>query len=172
MLNVTSPQTTTIMTYASPRSAPRPRVIPLFATTLRRRHRRTLSIHTTLAMKPLYHPYPRHKRGASGSGSNQPGDSTTTNSSSESSAVPASPLTPMADEFPSDGSPQVVAESILIPPPDGPLSMTSLNAHPALVKDYRVNYLYMIAEYSSDMCLGISKSCDNERKAGPCSLIK
>lgn len=78
----------------------------------------------------------------------------------------------MADEFSSDGSPQVVVESILIPPPDSPLSMSSLNAHPALVKDYRVNYLYMIVEYSSDMCLGISKSCYNERKAGPCSLIK
>ncbi|KAE9387437.1 hypothetical protein BT96DRAFT_1079978 [Gymnopus androsaceus JB14] len=43
----------------SPRVAPRPRVIPVYATSIPRRLKRSLSIHQTLRVKPIFHPYSR-----------------------------------------------------------------------------------------------------------------
>lgn len=134
MSTLPSPQTVTISTFGSPRVAPRPRVIPLFATTLCRRHRRTIGIHTPLPIKALYHP--RRKRAATPT----PLDASSfTAGSSDSPTMPSSPLTPMDDEFPNDACAQVEPQSILIPPPLGTLSMASLNLHHSLIKDYRVS---------------------------------
>lgn len=136
MTTVPSPQTTTISAYASPRIAPRPRVIPLFATTLRFPHRRAPGIHMALPVKPIYHPYPRSKRGVVPNG--PPGACLSANSTSENSTMPASPLTPMDDEFPSDTSSQVETQGMFIPPPSGTLAMSSLDVHGTLTKKYRV----------------------------------
>ncbi|KAE9390964.1 hypothetical protein BT96DRAFT_945738 [Gymnopus androsaceus JB14] len=49
----------------SPRVAPRPRVIPVYATSIPRRLKRSLSIHQTLHVKPIFHPYSRRVRSTS-----------------------------------------------------------------------------------------------------------
>lgn len=138
MLNVASPSTTIIATFASSRTASRPRIIPLFATTFRRRHRHTTGIHTTLSEKPTFHPYSRGKT------TRQPETSSTGSSFSESPSVPASPLTPIADEFPADVDSRVESLPMLIPPPAGSHSVSSLKVHAALAKDYRVRYLWIL----------------------------
>lgn len=136
MSTIPSPQTTTISTFASPRTASRPRVIPLFATTVQRRRRRTLVIHEDLRLKPSYHPYPQTKRSTTPNAS-QP------ETASASSGLPSSPLTPTDALFPNNdiGSSRAEPRPILIPPPPGTLTVSTLNLHTILAKRYRVSVI-------------------------------
>ncbi|THU81462.1 hypothetical protein K435DRAFT_809042 [Dendrothele bispora CBS 962.96] len=54
-----APASTPIPTFSSPRTAPRPKVIPLFATTISRRTRRQLAIHQNLHSRPHHYPHAR-----------------------------------------------------------------------------------------------------------------
>ncbi|KAJ3735504.1 hypothetical protein DFJ43DRAFT_1151200 [Lentinula guzmanii] len=92
---VQSPEALAIATFALPRPAPPPIVVPLFATTVRHRREKVLAIHERLRLKPLaYHPYSQTKRPVNNM-------STTSSSSTE----PDSPLTPIAEEYPADAVP-------------------------------------------------------------------
>jgi hypothetical protein len=97
-----------------------------------------VAIHEDLHSKPLYHPYPQTKRS---SPANAPPVAASTPSTS--SSEPGSPLTPPPDELPKvdDGHPQPTPQPILIPSPQGTLSVASLNLHLSLAKDYRVSLI-------------------------------
>lgn len=129
MSNLSSPETTTITTFSSPRSAPHPRVIPLFSSTVSRRCFGQPSIHKELRSKPLFHPYPTTKR---------PTPLNVVDSSSSGDApAPSSPLTPMTDEHPHERTESSIP--ILTPPPPGTLTVASLKLPTATSRDYRVS---------------------------------
>lgn len=103
-------KTTAIPTF-SPRAALPPRVLPLYATTIRCRLRQPLGIHRTLVSKPYYKPSPATK---------PKGIDLTSCFSNSSSDTPPSPLTPLGHDFGSD-SPEVHVN--LIPRPDPELTV-------------------------------------------------
>jgi hypothetical protein len=137
---ILSPMTMSISSFSSPQAAPRPRVIPLFATTFQRHTRRTLAIHENLPSKVNYHPYSRPTRSAT--------PRTTSPSPSHSNTTPGSPLTPLDNEFPKDASDSPTdPRPILIPPPCAPLTVAGLNWHDALVKQNRVSIVQTLFSY-------------------------
>lgn len=155
MATISSPDTFAIPTSASPRPAPPPMVIPLFATTLRRHRPRPLAINENLPSKPRYCPYPQTKRIA-------PSNSESMDSRG-SSSQPVSPLTPLPDDTCGEnGLGRRGPQLILVPPPPGTLAVASLALHSSLAKDYRVCSpvaisLFNIACSPSD--LGYCKVC-------------
>ncbi|THV01938.1 hypothetical protein K435DRAFT_853355 [Dendrothele bispora CBS 962.96] len=123
---------TPVPTFSSPRMAPRPRVIPLFATTVSRPVKRRLAIHEVLRSRP-----PRVDRAESPRSTSRvhpkrekrkPPPITVMMTAGSSSAAIESPLTPVAENSEpatGEGSSQKVNLQ-LIPPPHG--SVTVINA--------------------------------------------
>lgn len=114
------PQLLPIPTFSS-RHAPRPRVVPLYATTVPRHSRLIPSIHQDLRPTALYHPYAQvgHDKPAPIMVSlSSSSSSSSTNSKESCVPLPVSPLTPISDGIPEDvRGPSQMAHSILIPPP-------------------------------------------------------
>ncbi|KAF9058449.1 hypothetical protein BDP27DRAFT_1372615 [Rhodocollybia butyracea] len=138
MTTIPSPETITISAFALPRTAPCPRVIPLYATVLQRRPQRKLAIHDNLSSEVRYKPYPRLIRP-------RPVSPIVvlplpSSPSSRGSSVPALPLTPV-DEHAHDASsmdPSLTAADpvpIFIPAP-GNAMVAGMNWNPALMKKY------------------------------------
>jgi hypothetical protein len=109
-------QPTPISTYSLPRSAPQPRVIPLYATTFCHRVPCTLSMQLNLS-------YPLH-------GSSLP-----------SSEMPPSPLTPVEED--TTGYPTPKVHTILIPPPES-LNILKVGWSKDVLASYRVCKLVYI----------------------------
>jgi hypothetical protein len=148
--SIPSPEAVTISTFASPRPAPPPVVVPLFSTTVRLRRGTSLLIHKNLDPKPLlYWPYPQTK---------QPeplkAPAPVTASSISPDPEPGSPLTPINEEHSPDAvlghvEPQV----ILVPPPSGSLIFSKLGLEDSLAKDYRVSCFHSFA------CICLAHDC-------------
>ncbi|KAE9386506.1 hypothetical protein BT96DRAFT_1006026 [Gymnopus androsaceus JB14] len=155
MSNLSSPETTTITTFSSPRSAPHPRVIPLFSSTVSRWCFGQPSIHKELRSKPLFHPYPTTKR---------PTPLNVVDSSSSGDApAPSSPLTPMTDEHPHERTESSIP--ILTPPPPGTLTVASLKLPTATSRDYRVIAKSMINSCNLDINSSLSEQDSNSKEA-------
>lgn len=142
MSTVPSPETITISTFALPRRAPPPIIVPLFSTTVRSRRGTALAIHEDLIPKPrFYHLYQYTKKRSTSAI-----DSTSSGSKSVSTALepePSSPLTPITEEQPVDaGSNQMEPRVILAPPPSGTLLISKLGLEEAVARDYRVSFIY------------------------------
>ncbi|KAJ3780660.1 hypothetical protein GGU10DRAFT_336989 [Lentinula aff. detonsa] len=143
---VQSPEALAIATFALPRPAPPPIVVPLFATTVRHRHEKVLAIHERLRLKPLaYHPYSQTKRPVNNMSTTS--SSSNMSTTSLSSTEPDSPLTPIAEEYPADAVPgQTEPRVILVPPPLGPLTVSSLNLNTHVIRNYRLIFLQAIVK--------------------------
>ncbi|KAJ3765167.1 hypothetical protein FB446DRAFT_833096 [Lentinula raphanica] len=111
-------------TFTTSRTAARPRVIPLFATSVIRRRRRPLSLHHNLPPKP----YIRHR----------PTPVNTSSSSGTSTEEPGSPLTPIEDTFSTfvDSNNPPDARPIFIPKPNNP-NINNIGWASASLKAYR-----------------------------------
>lgn len=127
MLSVPPSDSTPASTFSF-KSAPRPRVISLYATAIPRRSSRQLSIHQTLPPRARYHPYAQQKR------SLPPIDTSST--SSGDSPDPDSPLTPIEPTAPSGSSREALL--IQIPPPSTKVTVANAGWHVELVPRYRV----------------------------------
>lgn len=130
MLSVPSSESTSATTFSS-KSAPRPRTIPLYATSIPGRTSRQISIHQTLPPRARYHPYAQERRLL------PPIDTSST--SSGDSSIPDSPLTPIdptASTAPNGSSRKVVA--VQIPPPNKKVTVANAGWHADLVSRYRV----------------------------------
>ncbi|KAJ3825930.1 hypothetical protein F5880DRAFT_1610691 [Lentinula raphanica] len=113
-----------ISTFTTSRTAARPRVIPLYATSVSRRARRPLILHHNLPPKPYARPKPVHVNMSSASGI--------------SSEEPGSPLTPVDDAFSTDTGCDATPEArpIFIPQPNNP-NINRVGWAPASLKAYR-----------------------------------
>ncbi|KAJ3735320.1 hypothetical protein DFJ43DRAFT_1151484 [Lentinula guzmanii] len=134
--SIPSPETVVISTFASPRPAPPPIVVPLFASTVQLRRHAVLALHETLDSKPRsYHPYPQTKRPVP---SNVP--------------APGSPLTPITPEQPvGAGVRQTEPRLILVPPPHGTLTVPKLGLAEAVARDYRLIAKKVILDLTMDI---------------------
>ncbi|KAJ3724207.1 hypothetical protein DFJ43DRAFT_1157903 [Lentinula guzmanii] len=71
---------------------------------------------------------------------------------SSSSTEPDSPLTPIAEEYPADAVPeQTEPRVILVPPPLGPLTVSSLNLNTHVIRNYRAIVKSAITEFKLDI---------------------
>ncbi|KAJ3733188.1 hypothetical protein DFJ43DRAFT_1153549 [Lentinula guzmanii] len=112
------PATEPIPTFITARIAARPRVIPLYATPILNRPRRTLSIHHVLPAKP----YARAER----NGLESPASTAVSSGSSTESGATAN----VGDLL---SEPRL----ILIPPPNANVTVKSSGWHAASAKEYR-----------------------------------
>ncbi|KAK7451663.1 hypothetical protein VKT23_012340 [Stygiomarasmius scandens] len=141
-----SPKSTPIQTFSLPRSAPRPKVIPLFATSIPRRAKRSLSIHQNLRPKP--HPYARPLSSATRALS--PHQQPRSKPSSErtrpppiviSSAAIESPLTSVEDNSnppAPDGGSSGEVQIQHIPPPQSHVTVVNAGWSSTQQQNYRV----------------------------------
>jgi len=133
----------------SPRVAPRPRVIPVYATSIPRRLKRSLSIHQTLRVKPIFHPYSRRSDRPPpigiGIGIAPPSPQDSSVESYKGATPPGSPLSELDDSI--NSLPGV--RTILTPPPKSKLTVNAVGWSDALKASYRV---------SSPCCYRISLS--------------
>lgn len=121
----------TISSFSSPRPAPRPRVIPLYATTIRYRGNRVLSMHQSLRSKALYQPYTQEKRN-----NVAPIDVTSSSSCNPGPSIPGSPLTQVDDDLPIGRSERI--RTILIPPPNTKVTVANSGWPEEVLTVYRV----------------------------------
>jgi len=123
----------------SPRVAPRPRVIPVYATSIPRRLKRSLSIHQTLRVKPIFHPYSRRSDRPPpigiGIGIAPPSPQDSSVELYKGATPPGSPLSELDDSISS--LPGV--RTIFTPPPKGRLTVNSVGWSDALKASYRVS---------------------------------
>ncbi|KAJ3766232.1 hypothetical protein FB446DRAFT_826670 [Lentinula raphanica] len=121
-------------TFTTSRTAARPRVIPLYATSVIRRRRCPLSLHHNLPPKP----YIRHR----------PTPVNTSSSSGTSSEEPGSPLTPIEDTFSTsvDSNNPPEARPIFIPKPNNP-NINNIGWASASLKAYRTQAREAVEHY-------------------------
>ncbi|KAJ3742027.1 hypothetical protein DFH05DRAFT_1462075 [Lentinula detonsa] len=119
-------QTTSIPTF-SPRVALRPRIVPLYATTIPRHLRLSPGIHRTLVSKPVYMPYPASIPDGIDLPSSVLGSSST--------SPPGSPLTPLDQDFGSSAPLEV--HTNLIVPPTSRLTVPNAGWDPQVLVTYR-----------------------------------
>ncbi|KAE9383801.1 hypothetical protein BT96DRAFT_1105052 [Gymnopus androsaceus JB14] len=121
----------------SPRVAPRPRVIPVYATSIPRRLKRSLSIHQTLRVKPIFHPYSRRSDRPPpigiGIGIAPPSPQDSSVESYKGATPPGSPLSELDDSI--NSLPGV--RTILTPPPKSKLTVNAVGWSDALKASYR-----------------------------------
>ena len=137
-------QSTSIPTFSS-RAALRPKIVPLYATSIPSRTSRPLSIHQTLLSKAIYHPYTQIGR-------EKPSLALIDVSSAVSGDCPSpnSPLTPMESEQSSGPSREV--HPICVPPPHKQVTVSNAGWNPNLIPTYRVrphNCRINITDFSS-----------------------
>jgi hypothetical protein len=141
-------------TFSSPRMAPRPRIIPLYATTVPPLPRRPLAIHQNLRPKVSYHPYARHAKPPA---INIPLFLPKEMAGDSLASTPGSPLTPIDNEPALGGSSQDV-HLVFIPPPVAGVTVTTAGWHPKLIKDYRVCDLFRVP-FVTERPTGLCKGC-------------
>lgn len=132
MSSSSSFQPTTIDTFSS-RVAPRPRVVPVYATSIPRRSKRPLSIHQTLRVKPIFHPYKTDRPAPIGISPPSPLDRSV--DSSKVASPPPSPLTEPEDSMSSLSGVRV----ILVPPPNANVNLKNAGWSQSLKAGYRVS---------------------------------
>jgi len=123
MLSIPPSDSTPANTFSF-KSAPRPRTIPLYATSIPRRSSHQLSIHQTLPSRARYQPCAQRT---------PPIDISST--SSGDSPLPDSPLTSIEPTAPSGSSREVLP--IQIPPPSTEVTVANAGWHAELVPRYR-----------------------------------
>lgn len=138
----------TIDTF-SPRVAPRPRVIPVYATSIPQRLKRSLSIHQTLRVKPIFHPYTRRSDQPPPIGIASPSPQDSSVESSKVASPPGSPLSELDDSI----SSLLGVRMILTPPPKGKLTVNSVGWSDALKGPYR-----KIAREAVDLYLDVQRN--------------
>lgn len=154
--SIPSPQTITISTFSSPRPAPPPIVVPLFATTVRPSRRTLLALHVDLDPKPrLYRPYSQAKRFVKSPAPRK----ATARSATPPDSEPVSPLTPIHEEPLADASSRrTETRDHPVPPPSGKLDVAALELEPALAKRYRVRIFFPPVNAScSDNCSSFTR---------------
>lgn len=122
----------------SARVAPRPRVVAVYATSIPRRSKCSLSMHQTLRMKPTFHPYSRSDRPPCTGiqiTPHSPRDSFV--EPSNMASPPDSPLSELDDSISSLPGVRV----ILTPPPKGKLTVNTVGWVDDLKPPYRVSSL-------------------------------
>ncbi|KAE9383606.1 hypothetical protein BT96DRAFT_951185 [Gymnopus androsaceus JB14] len=134
----------TISTFSPPRTAPRPRVIPLYATTIPHHGHCGLSMHQNLRPKALYQPYTQEKHNKPA-----PVDVSLSSSCNPAPSTPGSPLTPVDDELPDGRSGRI--RTILIPPPNTKVTVANLGWPEEILPNYR-----KIARAAVELYLDIS----------------
>jgi len=135
-----------ISTFLPPRTAPQPRVIPLYATTIPHRGHCVLSMHQNLRPKALYQPYTQEKR-------NKPApiDVSSSSSCNPAPSTPGSPLTPVDDELPDGRSGRI--RTILIPPPNTKVTVANSGWPEEVLPNYRVCGRFDFPLVSTDKCI-------------------
>jgi len=135
MMSSLSPfQPTTIETFA-PRVAPRQRVVPVYATSIPRRSKRPLSIHQTLRVKPVFHPYACKADKPLPIGIPPPSPRGCPVELSKVASPPPSPLTEPEDSISSLPGVRV----ILVPPPNTNVNVKNAGWPHSLKTGYRVS---------------------------------
>jgi hypothetical protein len=138
-MSLPSQRTSSTSSTFSPRVAARPRVIPLYATTIPARAQRTLSIHRALRDRALFHPYEHSRR-------EKPTPIIIASPTSDDSTIssPGSPLTPV-DEDPTPGCSR--AEVIPVPSPSKDLTVATAGWNTHQQKEYCVITLSSVGVY-------------------------
>lgn len=134
-----TPRSRSISTFTTSRIAARPRVIPLYATSIPRRVRHPLFIHENLPSKPYIHVDIQPTRIKI-----PPIDILSSSSSDE----PESPLTPVEEQVSVEGD-RVLSQPrvILIPRPQA-VTVTTAGWSQATLKEYRVrNFINILFSY-------------------------
>lgn len=125
-------QSTPTPTFSPARTAPRPQVVPLYATTVPRRIRHPLGIHQIFPSKSYYKPYPSGKPPKLHTHdllSCLPGNSSIP-------LTPGSPLTPVEEE--GTGGPSQDVHINFIPCPSSKVTVTDAGWDLKVLPSYRV----------------------------------
>ena len=134
MSSLSSFQPTTIETFA-PRVAPRQQVVPVYATSIPRRSKRPLSIHQTLRVKPVFHPYACKADKPLPIGIPPPSPRGCPVELLKVASAPPSPLTEPDDSISSLPGVRV----ILVPPPNTNVNVKNAGWPHSLKTGYRVS---------------------------------
>ncbi|KAG7093914.1 hypothetical protein E1B28_007550 [Marasmius oreades] len=144
-------------TFSSPRTAPRPKVIPLYKTPIPRRATRPLPIHRTLPERALYHPYAHARRERPHPIIIEP---SATSSNSTTPEVPGSPLTPIDQH-----SAPLRANVVLTPPPrEGELRVNNVGWHRTQQEAWRKIAKNAIIKHKLDVKKCLSEQVPSARE--------